>query len=149
MAFRRFAKDVRRVVLLASQEEARLSGQAVVEAEHLLLALASHPDLRDLGLDRQELVEALAREEEQSLAAVGISASDFDLAASPRENVRPRIGTSAKLVLVRGLRTAVGRGEKRIQARHLLLGVLALEHGRVPRALRIAGVDPDALRSRL
>jgi ATP-dependent Clp protease ATP-binding subunit ClpA len=149
MAFRRFAKDARRAVLLASQEEARRSGQAVVEAEHLLLALASHPDLRELGLDRRELVSALAREEEESLAAVGISASDFDLAASPREGARPRIGTSAKLVLIRAAKTAVVRGERRIRARHLLLGVLALEHGRVPRALRIAGVDPDALRSRL
>lgn len=146
---RRFARDARAAVLVASQEEARLGGQAVVEAEHLLLALASHPDLRRLGLDREELLDALAREEEQSLAAVGVAAGDFDLAPTPRPAARTRLGSSAKLVLVRAVRTAVARGDRRIQAHHLLLGVLALQQGRVPRALRIAGIDADALRARL
>jgi ATP-dependent Clp protease ATP-binding subunit ClpA len=149
MVFRRFAEDARAAVLAAAQEEARLSGQAVVEAEHLLLALAVHPDLRRLDLDRDELAAALEREQQESLAAVGVAAGAFDLDATPRLPGRARLGSSAKLALQRALTVAVKRGDRRIRARHLLLGVLALEHGRVPRALRIAGVDADAWRSQL
>ena len=40
---------------------------------------------------------------------------------------------------------AVNRGERRIHAGHVLYGLLAAEHGRVPRALLIAGIDVDEL----
>jgi Clp amino terminal domain, pathogenicity island component len=76
MAFERFTKDARRAVVAAAHEEAQTAGQGSIEAEHLLLALAAHPDLRALGLDRDELADALEREEEHSLAAVGIAAVD-------------------------------------------------------------------------
>ena len=46
----------------------------MIEAEHLLLALARDADLQGLGLDHEELVGTLAREEEQSLASVGVIA---------------------------------------------------------------------------
>jgi hypothetical protein len=44
---------------------------------------------------------------------------------------------------------AVNRGERRIHAGHVLYGVLAAEHGRVPRALLIAGIDVDDLRAQI
>jgi Clp amino terminal domain, pathogenicity island component len=40
-------------------------------------------------------------------------------------------------------------GHQELTSRHLLLGVIAAEHGRVPRALKIAGIDIDELRSRI
>jgi ATP-dependent Clp protease ATP-binding subunit ClpA len=148
MAFERFTKDARAAVL-AALGEARSSGQSAVEAEHLLLALAAHPDLHKLGLNRDELVAALAQEEERSLAAVGITAVDFDLPVARRGNSAPKLATSAKLALQRGLTIAVKHGGRRIQARHVLGGVLAAEHGRVPRALQIAGIDIDQLRAQI
>jgi ATP-dependent Clp protease ATP-binding subunit ClpA len=148
MAFQRFTKDARAAVLAACQE-AGSSGRSAVEAEHLLLALTARPDLHKLGLDRAELVDALAQEEERSLAAVGIAGADFDLPATRRGNSTPKLATSAKLALQRGSVIAGKSGERRIQASHVLGGVLAAEHGRVPRALQIAGIDIDELRSQI
>jgi ATP-dependent Clp protease ATP-binding subunit ClpA len=148
MGLERFTKDARTAVAAALQQ-ARSSGHSSIEAEHLLLALSTHPDLHKLGLDRDDLVAALAQEEGRSLAAVGIAGPDFDLPPARRDNRRPKLATSAKLALQRGSTIAVTRGERRIQARHLLGGVLAAEHGRVPRALQIAGIDIDELRARI
>jgi ATP-dependent Clp protease ATP-binding subunit ClpA len=149
MAFERFTKDARAAVLTASEKEARSSGQGTIEAEHLLLALAAHPDLRELGLDHEALVAALVQEEERSLAAVGIAAGDFGLPVTRSRRPKPKLATSAKLALQRALTIAVDRGERRIHAGHLLYGVLAAERGRVPRALQIAGIDVDELRARI
>jgi hypothetical protein len=111
--------------------------------------LAAHPDLRKLGLDHDQLIAALAQEEERSLAAVGIAASDFDLPVRHPGRLKPKLATSAKLALHRAATSAVKRGERRIHARHSLHGVLAAEHGRVPRALQIAGIDIDELRAHI
>jgi ATP-dependent Clp protease ATP-binding subunit ClpA len=149
MTFERLTADARAAVLAASEEEARAAGSATIEAEHLLLALAAHPSLEHLGLDRAEIAGALAREEERSLAAVGISGGDYGPphpADGPR---RPKLATSFKLALHRAVTTAQLRGDKRIGAHHLLGGVLAAQHGRVPRALQIAGIDVAELRTRL
>ncbi len=148
MAFERFARETRAAVVAASRE-AEMAGQRAVEAEHLLLALALHPELKQLGLDHGELVKALAQEEEQSLAAVGVSAWEYDLPAAHALAREPRLATSAKLALQRALTVAARRGERRIRVEHLLLGVLSAEHGRVPRALNVADIDIDELRARL
>lgn len=149
MALQRFAADARATVVTAVREEAGSSGSGVVEAEHLLLALAWQPELRALGLDHDKLVEALAREEELSLAAVGVASGDYDLPAARRRTRSPKMATSAKLALQRAFAIAARRGERRIRVQHLLLGVVEAERGRVPRALDIAGIDVDELRARL
>lgn len=153
--FERFTHDARAVVQRAADEEAARLGAARVEAEHLLLALASDPAaatahlLAEHGLDHDGVLSALERETERSLAAVGVSAADFALPATPRAPHRsPRFGTSAKQALERSLRAAVARGDRRILAPHLLLGVLRAQGGTVPRALAVAGVDPVALATR-
>ena len=71
----------------------------------------SHPGRTSgtLGLDRDELADALAREEERSLAAVGIAAVDYGAPATRRRWRDPRMATSAKLALERGLAAAVER----------------------------------------
>jgi ATP-dependent Clp protease ATP-binding subunit ClpA len=148
MAFERFTKDARAVVV-AAREEAQTAGQGSIEAEHLLLALAAHPHLRALGLDRDELADALEREEQHSLAAVGIAAVDYGAPATRRRFTDPRMATSGKVVLKRALAAAVERRDRSITAQHLLLGVFAAEHGRVPRALALAEIDVGELRGRL
>jgi ATP-dependent Clp protease ATP-binding subunit ClpA len=149
MAPVRFTKDARALVLARARNEALGRGENVIEAEHLLLALADHSDLPDFDLDRERLLAALAEEEQSSLAAVGVSAEGFDVSRTAGRPGKARLATSSKLALHRAVKLAVGRGERRVGARHLLAGVLAAEYGRVPRALQLAEVDIDELRRAL
>lgn len=148
MAFQHFAGDARSAVAAAVQEEAEMEGRGLVQAEHLLLALASHPDLRHLGLDRDALATALAREEEESFAAVGVAAYDLPTSSATGSG-SARLATSSKLAVARALKITAKRGQRRITAANLLLGILSAEKGRVPRALRLAGIDIGDLRARL
>jgi ATP-dependent Clp protease ATP-binding subunit ClpA len=140
--FERFTREARAVVKDADGEARRL-GSRTIEAEHMLLALAGH---EPLGLDRDEILSALEAERERSLMAVGIAAGDFDLRPAPV--TRPKMATSAKIALERSLRASMERSDRRIEAGHILLGVLAAEAGTVPRALTLADIDRDALRER-
>ena len=85
--FERLDTDARVAVVGAAREEALALGSASIEAEHLLLALAGDEDtatgrlLADAGLDREGVLEALDRESERSLAAVGVDLREF----APRE----------------------------------------------------------------
>lgn len=149
----RFPREARRVAE-GAREVARAQGVATVEAEHLLLALADRAGgpvadvLAGAGLDGEALLKALDAETARSLAAVGVSRAAFDLPAAAPAARAPRWGTSAKLALQRSLRAAVARGDRSIGPGHVLLGVLGAEHGTVPRALRIAGVDRQELADR-
>ena len=148
MAFERFTKDARAAVA-GAREQARTLGHHAVESEHLLLALATRREFHALGLDRDELAGALAEEEGQSLAAVGLAVGEFEPVVAARAPRKLQFATSAKLALHRAMAVAVARGDRRLHAGHVLLGVLAAEHGRVPRALRIAGIDVDQLRAKI
>jgi ATP-dependent Clp protease ATP-binding subunit ClpA len=140
--FERFTREARAVVKEADGEARRL-GSRTIEAEHMLLALAGR---EPLGLDRDGILRALEAERERSLMAVGISAGDFDLPPAPV--TRPRMAASAKVALERSLRASLARSDRRIEAGHILLGVLAAEAGTVPRALALADIDRDELRTR-
>lgn len=140
--FERFTRDARAVVTDADREARRL-GSPTIEAEHLLLALAGR---EPLGLDRDEVLRALEAERERSLMAVGIAAGDFEL--PPAAVTKPRMATSAKIALERSLRASIARSDRRIDAGHILLGLLAAEAGTVPRALALADIDRDELRAR-
>jgi ATP-dependent Clp protease ATP-binding subunit ClpA len=148
MAFERFTTDARAAVV-GAREQAQTLGHHTIESEHLLLAFASRPDFYALGLDHDELVNALAQEEERSLASVGVAAGELEPAVAPRAPRKLQFATSAKLALQRAMAVAVARGDRRLDAGDVLLGVLAAEHGRVPRALRIAGIDVEDLRAQL
>ncbi|WP_249019720.1 Clp protease N-terminal domain-containing protein [Conexibacter sp. S30A1] len=145
--FERFASDTRTSVE-AARKEAQAAGVTAIEAEHLLLALSRRPEARKLGLDHDEIADALALEEERSLAAVGIDRSQYDLTGSAARG-DAKLGTSAKLAIERALRITAKRGQRRLTALNLLLGVISAEHGRVPRALELAGIDIHELRARL
>lgn len=148
MAFQHFARQTRAVVVAAVRAEAATDGRGLVEAEHLLLALADDPELRRLGLDREEIASALAREEERSLAAVGVAADELPRPRAPRLG-SPRLATSAKLAIERAARITARRGQRRMTPQTILLGVIGAEHGRVPRALALADIDVAELRARL
>ena len=142
----RFTKDAGRVVNEAV-EVAHALGATHVEAEHLLLAVTRDDDaaaavLRDHGVDYDALQRALAAETERSLAAVGVSATPPQFT---RSTAKPRFATSAKAALEQSVKLAAERGDRRIGAGHVTLGVLRARRGTVPRALAIAGVEPDEL----
>lgn len=80
---------------------------------------------------------------------MGIDRSDFDAPASPRQAGNPKLAASAKLAIERALTVTAKRGQRRITSANLLLGLLGAEHGRVPRALQLAGIDRHELRARL
>lgn len=140
-------------VIMRAHVEARDDGSATVEAQHLLLAVAAEPEptvrevLAAAGLDRETVHGALEREFVDSLSAVGVASSAYELPKPNRLPAKPKIGTSAKLALERGV--FAGARKKDLRPGHVLLGILAAEVGTVPRALALAGVDRDDLMNRI
>ena len=150
--FERLVRDARYAALEASSVAAGL-GSSSVEAEHLLISIASTDGkagfaLRDVGLEPQELRDALQRDFERVLGNVGIDASGVDLPAICRRT-KPTWGTSAKQALERALAEAKRRGDRKIGCEHVLRGLLSAEHGAVPRILAAERIDPDELTGRL
>ncbi len=148
--FQRLAHPAGKVIQLAV-DVAQEVGAPTVESEHLLLAATREPDpaaqlLREAGLDYAGLSRALAEETRRSLASVGVTG---DAPYFSPFTARPRLGNSAKLALHRGVTAAVAAGQKEIQLRHVVLGVLRAQVGTVPRALEGADVDRAALIARI
>ena len=120
----RIPRNEAKIVLLQARTCARLTGSASIEAEHLLLALASRPGteayaiLRNAGLDADSVVEALAVEQAASLAAVGVTS----LSAPPPSYVPVAhdVGESTRLALTRGAAAAKARKDRRMRSGHLL-----------------------------
>ena len=150
--FERFVRDARLAALEATSVAAGL-GSSSVEAEHLLISIASTRStaglaLRDAGLEPQELRDAIQRDFERVLENVGIDASGVDLTAMCRRT-KPGWGASAKQGLERALAEAKRRGDRKVGCEHILRGLLAAEHGAVPRILAAEGIDRDELTGRL
>lgn len=152
--FNRFVKQARDIAAQAQSIACGL-GSPTVEAEHLLLALSeaqatvAHKALAEAGLDWHGMREALAGENERSLAAVGISIAAFDLPPVAGADARPQWATSAKVALERSLTVAAARNDSRIASDHILLGILQARLGTVPRALEVAGIDRLAFARRV
>jgi ATP-dependent Clp protease ATP-binding subunit ClpA len=150
--FERFVRDAHYAALEAVSVAAGL-GSDSVEAEHLLISIASGKTkaafaLRDSGLEPQEIRDAVQRDFERVLANVGIDAGGVHMPANCRRT-KPRWGASAKRGLERARAEAKRRGDKKIGTEHILRGLLAAEHGTVPRILAAEGIDRDELTGRL
>jgi ATP-dependent Clp protease ATP-binding subunit ClpA len=139
-------------LLPRAAEEATHDRSATIDAQHLLLAIAAQSETSavkvsgSLELDHRALREAMARELEHSLNAAGVSLAAFDLPRASLDPARvPKLGASAHQAIER----AVTSARKAAQPLHLLLGILAAEHGTVPRALALAGIDRRELLARV
>jgi ATP-dependent Clp protease ATP-binding subunit ClpA len=135
-------------VVLSARDEARATGSRAIEAEHLLLALASQEgtDAREIlesaGLDHAAICAALERQFEESLRAVGVLLEDSaPVSETWSPDVKPRFARSAKLALERAVALEPKRIAPHLEPIHLLLGVLYARAGTVPRILAIAGID--------
>jgi ATP-dependent Clp protease ATP-binding subunit ClpA len=149
--FERFDTRSRSVVVRA-RKEARMSGAARLEAEHLLLALSRQAEsdaarvLAEAGLDHDGVRDALDAELRRSLENAGIALGGLSVDEPPLPAAgEPAWGASAKRALERALIAAKERGDRRILPGHILLGLLRADEGTVPRALALGGVDPDVL----
>jgi ATP-dependent Clp protease ATP-binding subunit ClpA len=130
-----------RGIVTQAQAEAHGLGARSIEAEHLLVALASSTSaagavLSRFGLSADQLRDLILQERARSLGAVGITAEP----PAPTSGAL-RLSTPAKAVL----RRAVGASRGRISEATLLTAVLDQEAGTVPRLLSLAGVDKSSL----
>ena len=148
MLFERFARTSREVVE-AAYHEAGAAGSPTIEAEHVLLAISRDARMAELlGLDHDALADALDVEFAAALDVVGVSADTYGrppVLAAPKQSM----GTSGKLALERAVKLAAARRDKRLEPAHLMLAVLKADHGTVPRALALAGVDRTAVADRV
>ena len=150
--FERFARESRQAVVRA-QDAARRQGVEQVEPEHLLIALAeggADPAARALaeaGLDARTIERAIEQDLVATLELVGVPASVVaSTPVHPRAD-NPGFGVLMKQVLERSLQQAVRRGERRLGAEHLLLGLLDPPPASVARVLGALDVAPDRLAS--
>jgi ATP-dependent Clp protease ATP-binding subunit ClpA len=133
--------------------EAKREGAEFIEAEHMLLALAASPGdaarlLKEFGLDHERLAAALQEERRQTLAFVGMKATETKVGEATELDSSPSLGTSAKVAVRRALiGSRHDRRRARLRGTDLLAGILEAEFGTVPRALAIAGIDRAALLS--
>jgi ATP-dependent Clp protease ATP-binding subunit ClpA len=141
-------------VIRRSEIEAKRVAAKVIEAEHILLALAAHPDddagmlLNEFGLDHGRLASALHDEHVHSLAFAGVEPLDQNQAEATHLDCSLALGTSAKMAIKRAMFASRGH-RRRLDSTDLLAGILEAELGTVPRALAIAGIDRTALISRI
>jgi ATP-dependent Clp protease ATP-binding subunit ClpA len=174
--FERFTEEARSVVILA-QQEARLAHEPSIDGSHLLLgiALAGGPGAQALqagGVDVVRLRTAIreVRDPAGSLDADALAALGIDL-EHVRRTAEATFGTGAlddrarwrrrragghlpftatsKESLERSLRHALRRGDRTIDSRHLLLGLLDVEDERTTAVLEHLAVDRTDLRRRL
>ena len=139
---------VRQFVVEAKQDAAKY-----IEAEHMLLTLATNEEsdacrlLNESGLTYQQLASALHEERRRTLAFAGVEPLDEPQTAATELDRPLTLGTSAKVAIKRGLLASRERRPRRpcIQSTELLLGILQAELGTVPRTLAIAGVDRAVL----
>jgi ATP-dependent Clp protease ATP-binding subunit ClpA len=137
-----------------ARQEARKRGSKAVEAEHLLLSLASSPTtvcgrvLIEAGLDRGRIDALLQQEQRDSVAYAGVELRGrVPLGAT--EGAAPlNLGTSANEAIRRA--ASIGHVQNRVRVgTDLLLGILGAELGTVPRILALAGIDRDLLAARV
>lgn len=146
-----------KTVIVRAIDEAARRGAAKVEAEHLLLSIAASGDvaagmLADAGLDYAGVEAALRAERERALRAAGIEPIAEERLHATGSS-RPGWGASIREALDRGnfkARRDRSRAEReRLAVADALIGVLRADLGTVPRAFAYAGVDRDALITRL
>ncbi len=151
--FEHFDGDARRRVITLVAEEAMRRGDERVGTEHVLLALLRDPGsvaTRALGVDVERARAALDALDEQALRAVGIDLPSMSGPSSVLTRRRPPFTSGAREVLHRAVLQSRTEKARRIQARHLLLGVLTRRRpDPAAELLDALGVDPVQVRDLL
>ncbi|GAA5077397.1 ATP-dependent Clp protease ATP-binding subunit ClpA [Thermocatellispora tengchongensis] len=173
--FERFTKAARDAVVQA-QQEARTLGHGRIGTEHILLAMLSATDrppaqvLAAMGLTYDEARAAVRRyvgTDDLDADALGTIGIDLGAVREKVEQVfgpgaldRPRgsraplgghvpFAPRAKKVLELSLREAIRLKHNFIADSHILLGILREGEGVAMKVIVDAGIDTDALRTRI
>lgn len=150
--FERFTRDTR-VTVRRAAEIAETEKAAVVQSQHLLLALVDpvrDPIGRSLvkaGISAETIRAARDREFHSALASVGVD-TERSAPAPPsrlRRGRTTRFAPSARLALERTLAAATGEGARRISTRHLLVAIASAKVGSTPALLAELGTDAEQL----
>jgi ATP-dependent Clp protease ATP-binding subunit ClpA len=150
----RLSEDARKAVLRSAAEEAGRRGDRRIGTDHLLLALLddpASPAAEVLGVDLESARSASDELDRAALAAVGV---DVGLPARPQRPLRarrhPPLNSGARAVLIRAVEEARSAKSRRIDARFLLMALLAGERPDPAAELLAAlGVDVAEARDRL
>ena len=150
--FERFTQDVREKVRRAA-ELADHEGAAMVEVEHLLLALVDPVTdqigmaLERAGLSRETINDARDREFRSALALAGVNTGRPVPAGARRlrRGRTTRFAPSAKLALERTLGVAAESNQQRITNQSLVLAIVGAQVGIIPRLLAELGTDSETL----
>lgn len=158
MAFGRVGADMRTMnrLLRGAEAIALGMGDRHPDAEHLVLAALELPDgtarraFLAVGADPDALGDAIGRGHADALAAVGLDPA-LNGIVSPLDGPPPRGPMRSRPAAQRVFQDAVAlaraRRPSRITGADVVAAAAALEHGTLPRALRMMGVDPGALRA--
>lgn len=151
--FERMDDDTRQRLATAAEEATR-RGDGRIGTEHVLLALLHDPgslSAQVIGADLDQARAALDELDRAALAAVGVEAGAAGSPPAPvRTRRRPPFSSGTRAVIVRALAEAQAAKDRRIQQRHLLLGVLACERPDPAAELLAAlGVDAATARARI
>ena len=121
-------------------------------SEHFLLGLLANPKgvgASVTGVQLEDARAALRRLDDQALASIGIDVEAPD-AMPRRRRTRMAMTDSAKRVLMRATREAGRRGQKTIEAQHVLLAICDAERPNLAlRLLEELGCDPTQIRTAL
>ncbi len=150
----RLSEDARKAMLHAAAEEAGRRGDRRIGTDHLLLGLLDDPSslaVEVLGVDLESARSASDELDRAALAAVGVEAGPLVHPARPlRARRHPPLSSGARAVLIRAVEEARASKARRIEARFLLVALLARERPDPAAELLAAlGVDVAEARARL
>ena len=149
--FERFVRDAHYAALEATSVAAGL-GSDSVEAEHLLISLAAGTTVPPTPCARPGSTPPNCATRSSALRARAAHRRDRRQRRRPLRQLPPHqaaLGRSAKQGLQRAHADAKQRGDRKVGCEHVLRGLLAAEHGTVPRILAAEGIDRDELTGRL
>jgi ATP-dependent Clp protease ATP-binding subunit ClpA len=139
------------MVLTWAAVEARRRGDRRVGTDHLLLGLLHGRDsmaVRALGVDLESARAASDELDRAALAGVGVDVGSLPLVPlSVPGHRRPPLTSGARAVFVRGVEEARSARSRRIEERHLLIGLLSRERPD-PAAELLAALDVDPAKAR-
>ena len=145
---KRLTPDARKRVLTTAADEAHRRGDRRIGTDHMLLGLLHEPAAAKLlGVRLEDARDASSTLDRAALASVGLEAPALDAPLPVRSRRRPPFTSGAREVLKRSIDEARAVKAKHIEARHLLLGILARERPD-PAAELLAAMEVDVASAR-
>ncbi len=141
-------------LLTAAERESVAMGQADPGAEHLLLAALTVTDgsaraaFAALGGGYDSLSDAIARNEAQALAAIGVTADPTAPGARAVPRGRGPYRSKGSLQeLFQAMKRAANAQHGPLRSAHVLVAAADLTEGTLARALALMKIDRDELRA--